>query len=88
MIARAPKFKEWGLTAEQIAEMRTPISEIRFKNPVGRHKGEGATTTHNQIRKIIDEASDFATFKKQLQQWAEHRLEGGANALPPGLRQQ
>ena len=30
MIARAPKFKEWGITAEQIAEMTTPTSKVRF----------------------------------------------------------
>ncbi|MBI3836667.1 MAG: hypothetical protein HY288_01870, partial [Planctomycetia bacterium] len=86
MIARAPKFKEWGLTAEQIAEMRTPTSKIRFKNPTGGHKGEGSTTTHNQIKKIIDSSPDFATFKTRLQKWANDRLEGGAGALPPGLR--
>jgi hypothetical protein len=86
MVGRAPKFKEWGLTAEQIAEMRTPISKIRFKNPPGGHEGEGATTAHNQILKIIDSSPDFATYKTRLQGWANDRLEGGADALPPGLR--
>ena len=86
MIARTPKFKEWGITAEQIAEMRTPTSKIRFKNPTGGHQGKGSITTHNQIRKIIDSSPDFATFKTRLQKWANDRLEGGAEALPPGLR--
>ena len=86
MVGRAPKFKEWGLTAEQIAEMRTPISKIRFKNPPGAHDGIGSRTTHNQIMKIIDSSPDFATFKARLQKWANQRLVGGADALPPGLR--
>ena len=84
--AGSPKFKEWGITAEQIAEMRTPISKVRLKNPAGGHKGEGSTTTHNQILKIIDSSPDFATFKSRLQNWVNDRLEGGADALPPGLR--
>jgi hypothetical protein len=86
MIARAPKFKEWGLSAEQIAEMRTPTSRIRFKNPPGGHRGEGSMTTHNQLKKLIDSSPDFATFKTRLQKWANDRLDGGAGALPPGLR--
>jgi hypothetical protein len=86
MIARTPKFKEWRLTAEQIAAMRTPISKIRFKNPTGGHKGKGSITTHNQILTIIDSSPDFATFKARLQKWANDRLEGGAGALPAGLR--
>lgn len=86
MVARASKFKEWGLTAEQIAELRTPISKIRFRNPTGGHKGKGSITTHNQILKIIDSSPDFPTFKTRLQHWANDRLEGGAAALPPGLR--
>ena len=44
MIGRTPKFKEWGITAEQIAEMRTPIPKVRFKNPAGGHDGAGSRT--------------------------------------------
>jgi hypothetical protein len=86
MVSRAPKFKEWGVTAEQIAEMRTPTSQVRFKNPPGRHGGPGSTAAHNEILDIIDTSPDYATFKTRLQQWANNRLEGGAAALPPGLR--
>jgi len=86
MIARTPKFKEWGLTAERLAEMRTLIPKLPFRNPPGGHKGEGSQKMHNQILEMIDSSSDFATFKAKLQKWANHRLEGGAEALPPGLR--
>jgi hypothetical protein len=86
MVARTPKFKEWGLTAEQMAEMRTPTSQIRFKNPSAGHKGPGSQTAHNEILKVIDDSPDFATFKRRLQEWASERLVGGADGLPQGLR--
>jgi hypothetical protein len=86
MVSRAPKFKEWGITAEQIADMRTPTRDVRFVNPAGRHGGPGSTIAHNEILSIIDTSPDYATFVTRLQQWASNRLQGGANALPPGLR--
>jgi hypothetical protein len=86
MVSKLPKFKEWGITAEQIAEMRTPTSQVRFKNPPGCHGGPGSYEAHKEIGEIIDRSPDYATFRQSLQRWADHRLEGGANALPPGLR--
>jgi hypothetical protein len=86
MVARTPKFKEWGLTAEKMADMRTPISQVRFKNPSAGHKGPGSQTAHNEILEIIDTSPDFATFRTRLQRGANDRLVGGADALPPGLR--
>jgi hypothetical protein len=86
MVSKAPKFKEWGVTAQQIAEMRTPTSQMRLKNPPGRHGGPGSTAAHNEILDIIETSPDYSTFKTRLQQWANNRLEGGAAALPQGLR--
>jgi hypothetical protein len=86
MVSRAPTFKQWGITAEQIAAMRTPTSQVRFTNPPGVHGGPGSTAAHNEILQIIDSSPNFATFRQRLQQWANNRLEGGANALPAGLR--
>ncbi len=86
MVSRAPTFKRWGVTAEQIAEMRTPISQVRFKNPPGRHGGPGSARAHNEILDIIDTAQDYATFKQRLRHWANDRLEGGEDALPLGLK--
>jgi|GEM_PF-818629 len=86
MVSRAPKFKSWGITAQQIAEMRTPTSRVEFKNPTGVHGGEGSTTAHNEILKIIDSANNYESFVTGLQDWADNRLEGGASALPGALK--
>jgi RHS repeat-associated protein len=84
-VSRATKFKEWGISAEQIREWRTATSNVRFK-PSGQHGGELSTTAHNEILRIAESALDFASYKMALQQWAEQRLVGGSAALPPGLR--
>lgn len=86
MVSRAPTFKRWGITAEQIAEMRTLTNQLRFVNPAGRHGGFGSTTAHNELLGIIDSSLDYATFVRRLQTWAHYRLPGGAASLPPGLR--
>jgi hypothetical protein len=86
LVSRTPTFKRWGVTAEQIKELRSPISEVRFVNPRGQHGKRGSTTAHNELIEIIDTSPDFDTFKRRLQNWANYRLEGGAEALPEGLR--
>ncbi|PWK14252.1 pre-toxin TG domain-containing protein [Tumebacillus permanentifrigoris] len=86
LVARADIFKRWGVTAEQIAEMRTLISETKFVNPKGKHGGKGSTTAHNELLEIIDTSKDYAMFRRRLQSWADYRFEGGSEALPLGLR--
>jgi hypothetical protein len=86
LVSRAPKFKEWGVTTQQIWDMRTLTSDVRFVNPPGRHGGRGSTTAHNEMLAIIDSSTNYAEFKSRLQTWANNRLEGGAAALPEGLR--
>jgi hypothetical protein len=83
-VSRAFKFREWGITAEQIQKWRTPTSAVKWKGG-GAHGGLNSTTMHNEIIAIADSSSDFATFLSRLRAWAERRLEGGAQALPPGL---
>jgi selenophosphate synthase len=55
-------------------------------NPNGHHGGLGSTTAHNQILDVIDASTSPADYKVKLQNWANDRLDGGAAALPPGLR--
>jgi len=86
LVSRAPTFKRWGITAEQIKEYRTPTRDVKFVNPNGSHGRKGSTTAHNELIGIIDSSPDFETFKRRLQNWANYRLEGGAEALPEGLR--
>jgi hypothetical protein len=85
LVSRAEVFKRWGVTAEQIQELRTAISDVRFVNPAGRHGGFGSTAAHNELLEIIDSSLGREQFVRRLQNWANYRLEGGVNALPAGL---
>lgn len=85
-VSRAPKFKEWGITAEQIWTWRSETKTLRFVNPPGRHGGVGSGTAHNELFALIDRANSFAEFKTLLRDWASRRLPNGVNDLPPGLR--
>ncbi|MFC6648538.1 hypothetical protein [Paenibacillus rhizoplanae] len=86
LVSRADVFKRWGITSEQIAEMRTLISNTKFVNPKGKHGGKGSTTAHNELLDIIDSSTDYGMFKRRLQNWANYRFDGGADALPNGLK--
>ncbi|MGR3206917.1 ribonuclease YeeF family protein [Bacillus glycinifermentans] len=86
LVSRAPTFKHWGVTAEQIRELRTAINEVEFVNPTGKHGGLGSTAAHNELLKIIDSSKDYNMFVRRLNNWANYRLKGGVEALPDGLR--
>ncbi|WP_162848531.1 pre-toxin TG domain-containing protein [Paenibacillus nanensis] len=86
LVSRADVFKRWGVTSEQIAEMRTLISETKFVNPAGKHGGKGSTKAHNELLEIIDSSTDYDMFRRRLQNWANYRFEGGVDALPDGLK--
>ncbi|MGX9706934.1 DUF4244 domain-containing protein [Laceyella tengchongensis] len=86
LVSRAPTFKRWGVTAEQIKELRTTIRDVKFVNPQGAHGRKGSTRAHNELLEIIDSSTDYTMFKRRLQNWANYRLEGGAQSLPRGLR--
>ncbi len=88
LVARTPTFKRWGLTAEQIKDMRTLIDDTKFVNPVGRHGGKGSTLAHNELLEIIDSSTNYVQFVRRLQNWAVYRLKGGVDALPYNLRPQ
>jgi chemotaxis protein histidine kinase CheA len=86
LVSRADTFKYWGVTSEQIAEMRTLISDTKFVNPAGKHGGKGSTKAHNELLQIIDTSEDYDMFKRRLQNWSDYRFEGGSDALPDGLK--
>ncbi|WZY01843.1 pre-toxin TG domain-containing protein [Bacillus sp. FSL W7-1360] len=86
LVSRADTFKYWGVTSQQIREMRTLISETKFINPPGKHGGKGSTKAHNELLAIIDTSTDYNMFKRRLQNWADYRFEGGSKALPKGLK--
>src|SRR5690606_10394477 len=63
---RANTFERWGVTAEEIANDRTPIGDVLFVNPPGRHGGPGSTTAHNEILDIIDSSGSKDEFRRRL----------------------
>ncbi|WP_338816674.1 ribonuclease YeeF family protein [Bacillus velezensis] len=86
LVSRAPTFKHWNITAEQIRDLRTAINEVEFVNPVGKHGGLGSTAAHNELLGIIDSSLNYNIFVRRLNNWANYRLKGGVEALPKGLR--
>jgi hypothetical protein len=85
-VSEALKFKEWGVTAEQIKTWRTKTSDIKFVNPSGIHGGSVGSRAHKEIISLVKQANDFKEFKGLLQEWAKKRLPNGINDLPTGLR--
>jgi len=86
LVSRADTFKRWGVTFEQIRDLRTAISDVHFANPIGKHGGAGSTKAHNELLKIIDTSLDYDTFVRRLNNWANYRLKGGVGDLPEGLQ--
>ena len=86
LVSRADVFKNWGVKAEQISELRTAISDVKFVNPTGMHGGKGSTMAHNELLDIIDTSLSHDTFVRRLQNWSSYRLDGGVSSLPQGLQ--
>ncbi|WP_246215577.1 hypothetical protein [Listeria valentina] len=86
LVSRTPTFKRWGISMDDIKEMRTLTKDVKFVNPVGKHGGRGSTKAHNEILKIIDSSKDYESFVKRLNEWAQKRMENGIMDLPRGLR--
>ncbi|MEH7666366.1 hypothetical protein V7419_06195 [Bacillus sp. JJ689] len=87
MIARAPTFKRWGISAKQIQELRTPTKDVEFINPPGKHhRAPGSKRAHNEILEIIDTSLDYNTFVRRLQMWSHYRYKGGVEGLPGTLK--
>ena len=87
MVAEAPTFKRWGMTAEDIARLRTQTSEITQINPFGGHAAaQNGNGFHTELRRIIQNSTSFEQFKNNLNNWAAYRLQNGASDLPLGLR--
>ncbi|UQZ77288.1 hypothetical protein C2I17_23575 [Niallia circulans] len=86
LVARTPKFKQWGISMDDIKEMRSLTKDVEIINPPGRHGRRGSTKAHNEILKIIDTAPDYNSFVKGLNEWAGNRMKNGVMDLPEGLR--
>ncbi|MBC1823689.1 pre-toxin TG domain-containing protein [Listeria seeligeri] len=86
LVSRTPTFKKWGVSMDDIKELRTLTKDVEFVNPSGWHGGRGSTKAHNEILKIIDNATDYDNFVVELNEWASRRLKNGVNGLPERLR--
>lgn len=86
LVSRTPTFKKWGVSMDDIKELRTLTKDVEFVNPSGWHGGRGSTKAHNEILKIIDNATDYDNFVVELNEWASRRLKNGVSGLPEGLR--
>jgi hypothetical protein len=85
-VSEVLKFKEWGVTAEQIKTWRTKTSEVKFVNPSGKHRGSVGSRAHQEIISLVKKANSFNEYKSLLHEWAKKRLPNGINDLPVGLR--
>jgi len=96
MVAEAPKWKAWGITAQQVKEdFAISIEELNnslakgWKHSTGL-KGTSApnsTTVHNELQAIIKKSNSLAEFKQNMREWAEKWLEGGYDSLPKGFHE-
>ena len=86
LVSRANIFKKWEVSAKDIWELRTLTKDVIFINPQGKHGGKGSTEVHNELLEFIDTSNTYSGYKSKLRKWAEMRLKGGKNSLPPGLR--
>ena len=77
LVSRAPQFKYWNISTEEIRDLRTAISDVKFVNPNGVHGGLGSTKAHNELLAIIDTSNDYNTFVRRLNNWANYRLRVG-----------
>ncbi|MBS5886859.1 hypothetical protein [Clostridium sp.] len=82
LVSRTPQFKNCNVIAEQIKYLRSLTTDVKFVNPKGVYGGRGSTTAHNELVKIIDSATDYDTFIRRLNNWANYRLDGGIDSLP------
>ncbi len=76
LVSRAPQFKHWIISAEEIKDLRTAISDVKFVNPTGVHGGLGSIRAHNELLAIIDTSSDYDTFVRRLNNWANYKRVG------------
>ena len=94
MVAEAPHWKNWGVTAQQVKEeFAVAINELNttvakgWKHSTGLKgsRAPGSKTVHNELQRIIQESKSLDEFKKNIRTWADKYLNGGYDSLPPGF---
>ncbi|RLK58472.1 hypothetical protein BCL79_0016, partial [Stenotrophomonas rhizophila] len=68
MVCRAPEFKEWGVSMDEIQRFRTKTSELDWVNPYtgvkGGHGRDSSTTFHNELKAVIDGSKSLEDFNR------------------------
>ncbi|WP_311567297.1 DUF6862 domain-containing protein [Photobacterium arenosum] len=71
MVCRAPDFKDWGVTMDEIKRFRTQTKDLNWTHPdtglPGGHGGNGSGQFHNELRDIIDNSNSLDEFNSGVQ---------------------
>ncbi|MEP6502350.1 MAG: hypothetical protein ABJD97_03400 [Betaproteobacteria bacterium] len=102
MVAEAPKWKQWGVSAQQVQQdFAVPIEKLNgvegvaeglakdWKHSTGLagSTAKGSKRVHNELQAVIQKSSSLAEFKQNMVPWAEKNIKGGYAGLPPGFHQ-
>ncbi|MDI6529504.1 hypothetical protein QMA71_28575, partial [Pseudomonas otitidis] len=66
MVCRAPDFKKWGVSMDEIQRFRTKTTELKWISPVdgkpGGHGSHASSTFHNELKAVIDNSKSLDEF--------------------------
>jgi hypothetical protein len=83
MVCRAPTFKEWGVSVDEIKRFRTETDELTWIHPdTGLPGGDGSGQFHNELKVIIDNSRSLDGFNTSLSRLLE-RWSIAPELLPP-----
>ncbi|MBC7664255.1 MAG: hypothetical protein H7276_10750 [Caulobacter sp.] len=100
MVAEAPKWKQWGVSAQQVQQdFAVPIEKLNgiagagdglakdWAHSVGLagSTAEGSKRVHNELQAVIKKSTSLESFKRNMVPWAEKNIKGGYASLPPGF---
>ncbi len=85
-VSQLPKFKEWGISMQDIRKMRTLTKrtvgiDFKHKHPGGKAEGR----MHSELDHMIETSDNFQQYKQKLNDWADVKL-GGREHLPEKLQ--
>jgi hypothetical protein len=85
MACRAPTFRRWGVSMDEIKRFRTRTTELTWIHPEtgvpGGHGGDGSGLFHNELKAIIDNSSTLEEFNNAIIQLRD-RWQIDPNLLP------
>ena len=66
MVCRAPDFKRWDVSMDEIKRFRTNTTDLKWTDPdtgaIGNHGSTGSGKFHNELKNIIDNSSSLDDF--------------------------